>query len=132
MQVLYLACPYTSDSPFIRHLRQDHASRAAAELMDRGFVVFSPITHGHQVVKHLSKEHPHDHDFWMGQCIPILARCDAVVILPMNGWESSRGLRDEVKAAQARGIPVYTYETSPQFRLRQVTDFPSFNESPST
>ena len=51
-KLIYLAAPYTDPDPEVSALRAAQAAYAAAMLMSRyGFVVFSPITHGHAVVE---------------------------------------------------------------------------------
>lgn len=105
MKLLYLACPYTHDDPKIREDRVHFASATAACLMMKGFAVYSPITHGHQVQPFLNTA-ASDHEFWMKQCLPVLRMCDEMVILPLDGWTRSRGLFDEMIAAQTVHIPV--------------------------
>lgn len=45
-------------------------------------------------------------DFWLKGTLALLARCDALVLVP--GWERSAGARGEVAYAEAHGIPVLT------------------------
>ena len=45
-----------------------------------------------------------DDQFWLDGTLALLARCDAVVLVP--GWEASTGARGEVEHAEAHGIPV--------------------------
>lgn len=44
-------------------------------------------------------------EVWLAGDLVMLARCDAVVLVP--GWRKSAGTRAEVEFAEARGIPVF-------------------------
>jgi hypothetical protein len=103
---IYLACPYTSLDREVRQTRVEVASVVAAGLAVMGKAVYSPITHGHSMAQHLPTSLLADHNFWMGQCLPILAAADELWILPLQGWETSRGVAEEWAFATAHGIPV--------------------------
>jgi len=111
VKILYLASPYTSPEPTVRGDRVELASIAAAQLMMQGHCVFSPITHGHHVAAHLTVST--DHEFWMAQCIPILQLCDALMLLPQEGWRQSRGVAEELAFARVNNIPVYIIQDLP-------------------
>ena len=108
---LYLASPYTSPYPEVRNARVKLASAIAARLMERGYVVFSPITHGHSIAEHLPAESAHSHAFWMAQCLPMLADCDLLVVLPVDGWRESRGVAEELAFARLHDIPIFIWQS---------------------
>lgn len=105
MLKIYLAAPYSSPDPAIRHQRAALASQAAAHLMLKGHCVFSPITHGHFVADWLPAETALDHEFWMGQCLPMLADCDLLVVLTLPDWHLSRGIQRERRFAEDLNLP---------------------------
>lgn len=107
--VIYLASPYSDDDPDVRQQRFVEVCRAAANLMSAGYVVFSPIAHGHSIVEAGDLAGTH-HRFWMEQCLPMVDRCDEVMVLKLDGWEDSRGVREEVNYANQRGVPVHYLE----------------------
>lgn len=111
---IYLACPYTSPDPEVRQTRVEVASVVAAGLAIAGKAVYSPITHGHPMSQHLPGGLLKDHDFWMGQCLPILAAADELWLLPMEGWTESRGVLEEIQFAREHSIPIKYIE-----RLRE-------------
>lgn len=110
---IYLACPYTSPEPETRQTRVEVASVVAAQLALAGKAVYSPITHGHPMAQHLPSCLGTDHDFWMQHCLPILAAADELWVLPLRGWDSSRGLAEEWAFAQDHGIPVKVIDRLP-------------------
>src|SRR6266404_2207875 len=63
--IIYLACPYTDEEPTIRLRRFELATAAAATLVRRGFVVFSPITMTHPMDVALAGNSTLGSDFWV-------------------------------------------------------------------
>jgi hypothetical protein len=102
----YLASPYTPHEGESVAERVEAAAKATAQLMQAGHAVFSPIVHSHHVADHLPDDKRMDHEFWMHQDLPILARAARVVVLRLPGWGRSLGIAKEMAEAHARGIPV--------------------------
>jgi Domain of unknown function (DUF1937) len=48
-ELIYLACPYSDPSAAVRLQRFEHATKAAAALIQQGHIVFSPITMTHPI-----------------------------------------------------------------------------------
>jgi hypothetical protein len=105
MPVYYLASPYTHPDAAIREWRFNAACEAAAALMRRGYVVFSPIAHGHPISRYGL---PGDWSFWQEHCRSMLVRMDELLVLTLDGWEESEGVNAELRMAGEFGI-VVTY-----------------------
>jgi len=101
--MIYLASPYSHPDAAVRQQRFESACRAAAELIRRGHVVFSPIAHSHGIAQHGL---PVDWDFWEAQDRRLLAACDELWVLTLDGWRESRGVQAEIAIARAAGKPV--------------------------
>ena len=101
--MIYLGSPYSHPEPAVREMRFDAACKAAAVLMQRGHLVFSPVCYSHQIAKHGL---PTDWVFWEKYDRAILRRCEEVWVLMLPGWESSRGVQAEIKIAREMGMPV--------------------------
>lgn len=85
--------------------RYKAACRKAAELMDKGYVVFSPIAHSHSVEKD-GMDEIRTGDYWLDQDLEFVARADKVIVYKLPGWELSRGIAREIKFAEEHGIPI--------------------------
>ena len=103
---IYLACPYSHPVKAVRNDRFRAANKKAAELMQGGHIVFSPLSHSCPIADYLDNHI--DHDFWMKQDLTLLEWCDQMWILDIdNGaWKESRGINAEKRYAEKIGIPV--------------------------
>ena len=72
-RVIYLASPYTHSDASVRESRFDAACQATAELVRSGQVVFSPIAHGHPLVRFGL---PIEWEYWARFDREYLRRCD--------------------------------------------------------
>ena len=101
--MIYLASPYSHPDAAVREQRFHAACRAAAALLRAGRAVFSPVVHGHPLVAHGL---PTDWPFWQQFGRAFLSRCDELVILTLDGWRESDGVREEVRLARDLGKPI--------------------------
>jgi len=101
--MIYLASPYSHPDANIREQRFRAVCKAAARLMRNGGIVFSPIAHGHPIAQHGL---PTDWRFWEQFDREQLACCDEVVVLLLDGWRESEGVRAEIRIAAELGKPV--------------------------
>ncbi len=101
--MIYLASPYSHPDAAVRQQRFEAACRVAAELIRRGHVVFSPIAHSHSIAQHGL---PMDWGFWEAQDRRLLAACDELWVLKLDGWQHSRGVQAEIAIVRALGKPV--------------------------
>lgn len=60
-EIIYLAIPYTWNAME----SFDVVNKVAGDLMKRGYIVFSPISHSHPISQHLGQNIQFDHDFWI-------------------------------------------------------------------
>lgn len=104
-KMIYLASPYTHDDKKVREKRYRQARNTAAKLICRGHTVLSPIAYGHPMAQNYplmrSLTQWKDFDF------DVLIHCDALWLLPLDGWEQSEGINLELSAATDHGIPIW-------------------------
>ena len=104
MRKIYLACPYSHPEKEVREWRVKQADKKAAELMEAGNLVFSPLSHSHPISNHC-KVDPTDHDFWLRQDLWILDICDEFHILCLPGWDVSKGIDIEYTRSIDNNMP---------------------------
>ena len=98
--MVYLATPYTHRSAHVMRQRIEESSDFEAYLLRNGLVVYNPIRTS-ESISHLL---PHDFD-WYRYDLKVLGTCDVMVILKLNGWDSSKGVAMELEYANRHGIP---------------------------
>lgn len=94
MTKIYLACPFSHPDPKVRTQRVEQVDKKAAELMMQGYLVFSPLSHSYPISKHCNVD-PCDHKFWLRQDLWVLASCDELHVLCLDGWKESIGIDAE-------------------------------------
>lgn len=100
MEKIYLAIPY---SGMAEHSFKT-ANKVAAELMNLGFIVFSPISHSHPIASQCSV--PGDWSYWEKFDTEFLKWCDKVIVVKLKGWEKSKGVAAEISIANDLNKPV--------------------------
>ena len=105
-KAIYLATPYIHEDKEVCDERTLAVTKAAAHFMDKGERIYSPITHGDAINKHMVQQ-AGDHKFWLDQCLPHVLNASAIYVLGLNGWSISKGVRWEVETAFAFNIPVF-------------------------
>jgi hypothetical protein len=98
--LVYLASPYSHDDPAVMEKRFDQVCRHAAHLTRTGWVVYSPIAHTHPIAQHGL---PTGWDFWEKYDREFLDRCSGMVVLRLDGWLASVGVRAEEGIMRAAG-----------------------------
>ena len=96
---VYLRQPYSHPDAVVREYRFEASCIKTASLMRQGYTVFSPIAHSHPVAAYLPEDLLMSHEFWMKQDLPILEHADKLIVLVLDGWRESQGLRREIQYA---------------------------------
>ena len=108
--MIYLASPFTSHHPYITTRKEQEQDRyslaceAAGLIMWSGEIVFSPISHSYG--PHLEVALPGDWSFWEIHDRWYLERCDSVLVLQLEGWSESVGIKAEIALAASLHKPV--------------------------
>ncbi len=116
--MIYVISPYSHPDLAVRQQRFVAACRAAAGLARDGHLAISPIVHGHPLVEHGL---PSDWLFWQRWGRDLLARCDEMIVLQLDGWIDSIGVQAEIALARALGKPLHFVEPSLVDRWRTPT-----------
>jgi hypothetical protein len=90
----YLATVYRKHAAGL-DVAADEAARYAAAFIDAGIPVFSPIAHGHAIATY--SKTPRSAQFWADLQFHFMKPADGLIVVQMDGWTVSRGIRFELK-----------------------------------
>lgn len=98
--LIYLAGPYSAAPEEFYRLHMKYT----AALINDGFLVFSPILHCHALAKH--HDLPGDYEFWKRYNHHMMGLCSALLVMRVQGWEDSEGVKGEIAYAVENLIPI--------------------------
>lgn len=102
---IYLAAPFSDAHEGVRFQRYALVTGKAAELINGGDLVFSPVTHNFYMADRYSL--PSDFSFWRTWCLSFLGQwATDLYVLPLVGWRNSKGVAFEMEYAEKHGIPI--------------------------
>jgi hypothetical protein len=101
--MIYVCSAYSHPDAAVRQQRFEAACRATAALIRQRKVVYSPIVHGHPLCQYGL---PLDWAFWKRHDLAFLEMCDEVLVLKLDGWQTSVGVQAEMEAARRLEKPV--------------------------
>ena len=96
MSFWYLATPYTAYADGTLEEAFDLACVAAAELIEQGLPVFSPIAHSHPIAL-LGDLDPTSHALWLVQDEYFIQVAEGIIVLKAAGWQNSKGIFHEIQ-----------------------------------
>ena len=103
---IYLASPYTHEDKEVMTLRYNEALKVAGGLINKGYLVFSPIVHCHPIAEVCIL--PRDYQFWKDYSTSFLRYwAEATIVLCLPGWACSVGIGVELIITQNAEIPIY-------------------------
>lgn len=103
--LVYLAGPYAHESKAVMEMRFNYYTALAGDLMKDGIEVYSPITHNHPIA--CAQEMPRTWDFWAKYDLRMLSRCKVMLVIMLDGWQSSTGVKAETEFAKKQGITIF-------------------------
>jgi hypothetical protein len=106
VNIVYLACPYTDSDPLVRRWRFEMATAAAAILVKRGVVVFSPVTMTHPIDVALAGDRTLGSEFWVKFDEAFMSKCCEMIILKIDGWNTSSGMKREIDFFRKLNKPI--------------------------
>lgn len=110
--MIYLAAPYSAPHAacpsFIEDLRYRETLYTSALLTSRGHFVCTPTVLGHvvdQATREANWPSP-SHEWWLCWSQELLAACDALWVLCLDGWQDSKGIAREIAWAKEQDLPI--------------------------
>jgi hypothetical protein len=104
--MIYLASPYTHKDPHVVEWRYRENIYRTRGLMKVGVEVFSPVVYFHEIAK---RNMPKEHEFWMQRCFAMLDLCTQMYVLPLIGWDISKGVALEIERCNETNKPWELY-----------------------
>jgi len=104
----YLGSPY-SKYPAGLNAAWEDVCRETARLIRAGVPVYSPIAHTHPVAMYGHMD-PLDHSIWLPADKPMMDAACGLIVLKMEGWEASYGLKHEIEVFEAADKPIIYME----------------------
>ncbi len=101
---IYLATKYSSSSKLVRQHRHNNICFIAAKLIKMGHVVFSPISHYHNIADYMDNQN--DGNFWMQHCRCFFDWAEALMVYDKKECETSKGVQAEIEAFRRQGKPI--------------------------
>jgi len=100
MSFFYIASPYTHKEASVREKRFKEAMKFTAALMKLEIPCYSPIVHCHELAN--TYELPTTFDYWIKMNHAMIDVSLGVVVLKLDGWDTSKGVADEIEYAKSR------------------------------
>lgn len=102
-KLIYLASPYSHPDPQVMEHRYEQAVLATAILLHKGHLVFSPITHSHDMSKVYPELVGTRWENWQLLDSTLIHRMDELWVLCIDGWRESVGVQAEIQLAKGYG-----------------------------
>lgn len=100
----YIAAPYSHPDPDVIEDRMEQFADIMSRLMALEIHAVSPLMNHPYLGR---RRTPGTYDYWGPYSINLLRRCDAVIVIMMDGWLESVGVADEIKHAKEFNKPVF-------------------------
>lgn len=103
MRKIFLACPYSHADENVIHQRFIACNKVSAKIIESGHAVFSQVTMSHPINLVLEKtEKENIGEMWGPVDAIFLDTMDELIILDLEGWDKSAGIKREIEFYQAR------------------------------
>ena len=101
--MIFLSAPYSSPFPEIRQKRLALFCEADRQLMERGVHSISPLL---KTWVAEGTDQSTTWAYWKNYAEKLIVMSKEVIVLMVDGWDISEGVRDEVEYAISHNIPV--------------------------
>lgn len=105
MSFYYISNPYNGTEEQ-REERAQLAARVCGELLKRDIHVWSPIVHNHALMKSVDFSLEERRSLMLDFDFSLLRAARGMIVLEIEGWESSFGVKAEIDLCRELGKPV--------------------------
>ena len=102
--MIYVASPYTSKENGVMQDRYEAVAEFCAKAAKKDYFVYSPIVHWHPVA--IACDLPRDYYWWSRLNKHFLELAGGLWVLTLDGWQDSKGVKEEVVHALRKKIKV--------------------------
>ena len=107
MRKIFLACPYGHSEDSVVEERFNRCNEVAATIVVAGHAVFSQVTMSHPINRVLQGyDRAAIGKLWAPIDAAFMEMLDELVVLDLEGWEQSAGIRREIDYFKGRGRKV--------------------------
>lgn len=108
--LIYLAAPYSATKDGQEDMvkineRMGLFCRCIEKMLQEHAMVISPLMM-HMVRERSQQPLPGDWAYWQAYSLELLGRSDTLVVLTMDGWDASTGVKAEIESARDFGMEV--------------------------
>lgn len=106
----FLGSPYKGNDQENEH-RYHMSLKAVAFFLEKGISVFSPILYNQAVMASFDNIQPEErYKLLMPMNLDLLYPSQGLLLLKVEGWDTSRGVQEYINACKAKHIPIYEVE----------------------
>jgi hypothetical protein len=121
MSLICLIAPYSDRNPRIVAKRMATFYMTDAALCEQGNITISCLDKHSRLPFNSALRG--DYDFWKRQAETMIKVCDKVVVIKMDGWETSSGVTQELALAKSLGKPIeYIEPVLPPVHVSKICD----------
>lgn len=102
--MIYIAAPYNHKDQSVRADRFNEVNRYCGKLINKGYIIFSPISHSHPIYEEFNCKLKID---WLQYDSYFLRFCSEMHVLKLDNWKKSVGIKFEVDLAKQLQIPIF-------------------------
>ncbi|MBD9514270.1 MULTISPECIES: DUF1937 family protein [Pseudomonadaceae] len=107
MRKIFLACPYSHADAAVVEQRFAACNQVAAEIVKSGHAVYSQVSMSHPINRCLPElDRAAIGKMWGPVDAFFMEALEELVVLDLEGWDQSAGIRREIEFFEARGLRV--------------------------
>lgn len=99
--MIYVASPFWHDNESVRDKRREKAIEYGKKLFLANKPNYTPL-----IYSYLFKDNNAKEGYWINHGLKMIDACTEVHVLCLEGWESSNGIKGELKRAGELGLPI--------------------------
>lgn len=124
---IFVSLPYTTALPTDNkidqveaiNMRVEQAKQMCAMLLREGYVPICPVVTGHSFIQYAPDV---QYRKWLDYALTELGSVDVVVVLGIDGWVDSNGVKEEIKLAHELAIPIVLHQPSSPGKIHPMDE----------